>query len=46
MDVNRLKVLFENRVLWKIFGSECDEVTGERRRLHNEKLYDLFSSPI
>jgi hypothetical protein len=32
----------ENRVLRKIFGSERDEVTGE---LHNEELYDMYSSP-
>jgi len=37
--------MFENRVLRKIFGSKRDEVTGERRKLHNEKLNDLFSSP-
>jgi hypothetical protein len=32
-------------VLRRIFGLKGDEVTGERRRLHNEKLYDLYSSP-
>ena len=32
-------------MLRRIFGSELDEVTGERRRLHNEELYDLFCSP-
>jgi hypothetical protein len=26
-------------------GLKKDEITGEWRRLHNEKLYDLFSSP-
>ena len=37
--------LFENRVLRKIFGPRRDEVTGEWRRLHNEELNDLYSSP-
>jgi hypothetical protein len=36
--------MFENRVLRGIFGSRRDEVTGEWRRLHNEELYDLYSS--
>jgi hypothetical protein len=37
--------LFENRVLRRIFGLKRDEVTGEWRRLHNEELYDVYSSP-
>jgi hypothetical protein len=37
--------VFENRVLRKIFGPKKDEVTGEWRRLHNEELNDLYSSP-
>jgi hypothetical protein len=37
--------VFENRVLRKIFGPKRDEVTGEWRKLHNEKLHDLYSSP-
>jgi len=32
-------------VLRRIFGPRRDEVTGERRRLHNEELNDLYSSP-
>ena len=37
--------MFENRVLRRIFGPERNEVTGEWRRLHNEELNDLYSSP-
>jgi len=36
--------LFENRVLRRIFGPRRDEVTVERRKLHNEELNDLYSS--
>jgi len=36
---------FENRVLRRIFGPRRDEVMGEWRRLHNEELHDLYSSP-
>jgi hypothetical protein len=32
---------FENRVLRRIFGSKRDEVTGEWRKLYNEKLHYL-----
>jgi hypothetical protein len=35
----------KNRVLRRIFGSKRDEVTGEWRKLHNEDLRDLYSSP-
>jgi hypothetical protein len=37
--------VFENRVLRGVFGPKRDEVTGEWRKLHNEKLHDLYSSP-
>jgi hypothetical protein len=37
--------VFENRVLRRIFGPKRDEVTGEWRKLHNEELRDLYSSP-
>jgi hypothetical protein len=37
--------VFENRVLRRIFGPKRDEATGEWRRLHNEELVDLYSSP-
>jgi len=35
----------ENRVLRKTFGSKRDELTGKWRRLHNEELIALYSSP-
>jgi hypothetical protein len=41
---HRLRV-FENRVLRRIFGPKSDGVTGDWRRLHNEELNDLYSSP-
>jgi hypothetical protein len=37
--------VFENRVLRRIFGSKRDEVTGVWRKLHNEELRGLYSSP-
>jgi len=37
--------VFENIVLRRIFGLRRDEVKGEWRRLHNEELNDLYSSP-
>ena len=37
--------MFQNMVLTRIFGPRRDEVTGEWRRLHNEELNDLYSSP-
>jgi len=43
-DERRLRV-FENRVLRRIFGPKRDEVTGEWRKLHNEELNNLYSSP-
>jgi hypothetical protein len=38
-------MVYGNRVLRKTFGSKRDKVTGEWRKLHNEELNDLYSSP-
>jgi hypothetical protein len=38
--------VLEKRVLKRIFGPKRDEVTGKWRKLHNEELNDLYSSPI
>jgi hypothetical protein len=43
-EEHRLTV-FENRVLRRIFGPKRDEVTGQRRKLHNGELRNLHSSP-
>jgi hypothetical protein len=44
-EEHRLRV-FENKVLRRIFEPKRDEVTGGRRKLHNEELRDLYFSPI
>ena len=43
-EERRLRV-FENRVLRRLFGPKRDEVTGKRRKLHNEEINVLYSSP-
>jgi hypothetical protein len=37
--------VFENRVLRRIFGPKRHKVTGGWRKLHNEELHSLYSSP-
>jgi hypothetical protein len=37
--------VLKNRVLRRIFGPKRDEVTGDWRKLHNEELQNLYSSP-
>ena len=41
----RRQRVFENRVLRRVFVPKRDEVTGERRKLHNEELSDRYSLP-
>jgi len=40
----RLRVL-KNRMLRRMFGPKRDEITRERRKLHNEELNDMYTSP-
>jgi hypothetical protein len=37
--------VFENSVFRRIFGPKRDGVTGGWRKLHNEELHNLYSSP-
>ena len=43
-EERKLRV-FENMVLRRILGPRMDEVTGEWKRLHNEELNGLYTSP-
>jgi hypothetical protein len=43
-EEHKLRV-FENRVVRRIFGPKRDAVTGGWRKLHNEELHNLYSSP-
>ena len=36
--------MFGDRVMRRVFGPKRDDVTGERRKLHNEEIYDLYTS--
>jgi len=42
-EEHRLRML-DNRVLRKIFGPKRKRLTQEWRRVHNEELYNLYSS--
>jgi hypothetical protein len=44
MEEHKLR-MFENRVLRRILGLKRNEVTGRWRKLHNEELHNLNSSP-
>jgi hypothetical protein len=43
-EEQRLRV-FENMMLRRIFGPKRDEVMGGWRKLYNEELHNLYSSP-
>jgi hypothetical protein len=43
-QIRRL-MLLENTILRRIYGPKGDEVIRESRKLHNEELNDLYSSP-
>jgi hypothetical protein len=38
--------VFENRVLRRVFGPKRDKLTGEWRKLHNEKLDDIYLTSV
>jgi hypothetical protein len=45
-NLNKYKLrVFENRLLRRIFGPKRDGVTRGWRKLHNEELHNLYSSP-
>jgi hypothetical protein len=44
LSEHRLRV-FENRVLRTTFGPKRAEIIGDRRKLHNKELHNLYSSP-
>jgi hypothetical protein len=43
-EEHRLRV-FENRVVRRMFGPKRDHIIGGWRKLHNEKLHNLYTSP-
>jgi hypothetical protein len=45
MKINLLSSIKGCRVLMRIFGPKRDEVTGGWRKLHDEELHGLYSSP-
>jgi hypothetical protein len=44
-NLNVWETLFVKRVLRRLFGSKCEEAKGGYRKLHNQELHNLYSSP-
>jgi hypothetical protein len=42
---NLCLMVFEDRVLWRIFGTKRRKVTEDCSKFHNEELHKLYSSP-
>jgi hypothetical protein len=42
----RRLMVFENKMLMRIFGPKRDDITDERRKPHNKELDDMYSLPI
>jgi hypothetical protein len=38
-------MVFENRMLRRLYGPKRDEIIGAGRKLHNEELHNWYSSP-
>jgi hypothetical protein len=43
MREEHIFMMFENRVLRRIFGAKMEKVPGGWRRLHNEELHNVYS---
>jgi len=37
--------VFKNRIPWPLFGAKCYDVTGQRRKIHNEEFHNFYTSP-
>jgi hypothetical protein len=44
-NIDAIKKNMENLIILIIFGPKRDDVTGDWRKLHNEELHNLYSSP-
>jgi hypothetical protein len=45
LQEEHLLVVFENRMLRRISGAKKDEITGGCRKLHNQEVQNLYSTP-